>query len=291
MQHISPNTMAHQRLAPAKLNLFLHITGRRDNGYHELESLMVFLNYGDLLTFTPKQEGDLTLTVDGPFAAHCPPLADNLVGKAADVVAQQTGQVPRGQLHLTKNLPAGAGVGGGSADAAAALHLWTPSQTIRTEELLTIGAELPVCYHTKPAIVRGIGEDISTAPALPPFYVVLAYPGQPSSTVEAYQYYRQHQLAFQKSLIIPKNLSAYPDFIGFLNTTSNALTEPALSNCPMIQSVLDAMQKTSADVVRMNGSGSSVFGIYASAQLAQAAAQTVRQRHPDWWVIHTQTIN
>ena len=276
-------------LAPAKINLTLQILGRRPDGYHELESLVAFAGTGDRLLVEPAEE--LIFEVTGPFAgqlAHA--TGDNLVLAATRLLAQAAGIQPRVRLQLTKNLPVGAGLGGGSADAAAVLQalraLWglSFSPDFLASLALPLGADLPVCLYGRPALMRGIGARLTPAPPLPPLWLVLVNPGESLATGCVYQ---ARQGPFSRpsdwwSCELPDAATA----ARLLRAKPNDLQAPACGLCPSIGLVLAALEKSPACLLaRMSGSGASCFGLYGREEEAQAAAARLAADHPDWWVV------
>ena len=269
--------------APAKVNLFLHVIGRRPDGYHLLDSLAVFPAIGDLLRVM--SAADLTLALDGPFSAALADDQDNLVLRAARALAAATGVAPQAHITLTKNLPVASGIGGGSADAAAALRalqrLWQlrlPAPAILA--LATrLGADVPVCLVAIATRMGGIGELLTPAPALPPCGMVLINPGVAVSTPAVF---RARTGGFSAPASLP---SGWPDFATMaadLARLSNDLEAPAISICPPIGEVLAASRTLpGCRLARMSGSGATCFALFASAAAAAEAAAELRR--PGWW--------
>lgn len=265
--------------APAKLNLFLHVTGRRDDGYHLLDSLAVFAGLADDLAAIPA--ASLSLAVTGPFAEAAGGGDDNLVLRAARALGPGQGAA----LTLAKHIPVAAGLGGGSSDAAAALRLlsrlWhlppaTPARAV------TLGADVPVCLNPVPARMQGIGEVLSPAPALPPgLGLMLANPRVPLATPPVF---RARSGPFDAPATLPAGFADAADLAGFLATTRNGLEAAALSLCPPISAVLAGCAALpGALMARMSGSGPTCFALFATAAEAEAAAVLLRQREPGWW--------
>lgn len=266
--------------APAKVNLTLHVTGRRADGYHLLDSLVVFAEAGDRLTAAPADE--LALAVTGPLAAGVPTGADNLVLRAARLLSPDRGAA----ITLEKHLPAAAGIGGGSSDAAAALRalsaLWVvPMPGVAA--LMTLGADVPVCAHAAPVRMAGLGEVLTPAPALPPFWMVLANPRVAVSTRAVFK-----ALATPDNPPMPADLPVLPDaaaLADWLITQRNDLEAPARGICPAIGPVLRAISALPGCLLsRMSGSGATCFGIFGSAEEAEGAAAALRMYQPEWWV-------
>ncbi len=274
------------RLAPAKVNLYLHVVGQRADGYHLLDSLIVFAGVGDDVTVSPAS--GLTLTVEGPFAPLVPAGPENLVLRAARELAQRMGVTAGARIRLAKRLPVAAGIGGGSADAAAALKalcaLWTidPDPAAMADLALALGADVPVCLAGRPAFVGGIGEDIAPPPPLPPVWMVLVNPGIAVSTPQIFK-------ARTGAFSAPGRFSAAPEdaaaLFEALGRCGNDLTAPALTLAPAIAEVLAALAaQPGCALSRMSGSGATCFGLFAEAGPAAAAAAALAVAHPRWWV-------
>lgn len=264
--------------APAKVNLYLHVTGRRDDGYHLLDSLAVFGPAADLLQTEPADR--LTLTLDGPFGEALSAEPDNLVLRAARALAPQGCAA----LRLTKHLPVASGIGGGSADAAAALRLlnrvWGLGRDDAALAALAapLGADIPVCIGSRPAVMQGIGELIRPAPALPDCGLLLVNPRVPLATPAVF---RARNGDFSRPAALP---ASWPDAFTMaadLRLLTNDLQAPALSLCPVIAEVLAALQaQPGCLLARMSGSGATCFGLFARASEAE---QAVRAMPLAWW--------
>tara|TARA_R110002049_G_scaffold29972_3_gene102051 strand:+ start:1817 stop:2686 length:870 start_codon:yes stop_codon:yes gene_type:complete len=261
----------------AKVNLTLHVTGQRPDGYHLLDSLVVRLGIGDRLQV--HADPVLKLEVDGPRAAGVPTDARNLVVRAAQLLDGGTG---RGALvHLTKHLPAAAGIGGGSADAAATLlalarHWGLPLP----DDATVLGADVPVCLSQGPQRMQGVGEILSPLPALPACHMVLVNPGVSLPTPQVFA-----ALADKVNPPMPDAIPTFADaarLADWLATQRNDLQEPAVQLMPVIAQVLAGLED--ALLARMSGSGATCFGLYPSVAAAQAAAARISAKHPDWWV-------
>ena len=270
--------------APAKINLTLRIVGRRADGYHELESLVVFADAGDRLAFTPG--GATTLDVAGPFAAACGASRDNLVLKAAAALGARVPGLKGGAFRLEKRLPVAAGIGGGSSDAAAALRLLARANDISLDDprlaevALAVGADVPVCLAAKARVMRGVGEILSAPLTLPRLPAVLVNPGVPTATRDVFRAF-----AGMHGEATPLGDVPQDGLVDFLHVHGNDLTAPAISCVPVIGEVLDVLADLSgARLARMSGSGSTCFALFDSAPQAAAAAQTLAQAYPDWWV-------
>ena len=285
-RYLSPMT-AITEAAPAKLNLYLHVLGRRADGYHELDSLVAFADVGDRLTVAPAPDGP-HLTITGPFAA--PLLAEdpagNLVTRAAVALAERLGRAPAVRIGLEKTLPVASGIGGGSADAAACLRalarLWgMPADAPDLYEIgARLGADVPVCLAGRPAYFGGIGDKLDPAPALPETHVVLVNPGVPVPTPAVFKARRGDFSAPARFAEAPATAAA---LAARLAERRNDLTAPALTVAPVIATVLEALAATPGCLLpRLSGSGATCFALYATAAEAQAAA--ARLARPGWWV-------
>ena len=266
--------------APAKINLFLHVTGRRDDGYHLLDSLVVFAGAADRLAASAAE--GLALEVDGPFASGLAGEADNLVLRAARALAAAGGMSPAARLRLTKNLPIASGIGGGSADAAAALRLlarlWRlppPDPAIGLE----LGADVPVCLAGRSARMQGIGEVLRPAPLLPRFGLVLVNPGVSLATPSVF---RARQGGLRPPAALPV---AWPDAAAMaadLARCANDLEAAAIGLAPVIAEVLAVLAGLpGALLARMSGSGATCFALFAEPARAAAAAGEISR--PGWW--------
>ncbi len=255
--------------APAKINLTLHVTGRRPDGYHLLDSLVVFTEIGDRVSLCP---GPLSLEVTGPFAAGLDARADNLCLRAARLVGAEVA------ITLEKNLPVASGIGGGSADAAAVLR----ALDARPENPASLGADVPACLLSQPLRMRGVGELLEPLPALPPFHLVLVNPGQGVATPDVFRALAQRENAPMPALTGWDDLAG---FIDFLRACRNDLEKPALTLVPEIANCLSALADSGAALARMSGSGATCFGIFADAGSAARACAALAR--PGWWVAAT----
>jgi len=276
--------------APAKVNLTLRVVGRRPDGYHELESLVAFARLGDRLDFAPGEP--LALEVAGPFAAAAGSLADNLVLKAARELAYRAGGLALGRFCLVKELPVAAGLGGGSADAAAALRLIARANALAlddarlAEAARATGADVPVCLDPRPRVMRGTGDVLSAPLDLPPLPAVLVNPGVPLATKDVFAAFaagaRSSSPAFDPAVLGARTLDAV---LAALTGGTNDLQAPAIALCPAVAEVLAALAATpGCRLARMSGSGATCFGLYANDGAAEAAARSLAAAHPGWWV-------
>ena len=277
---------ARAEKAPAKVNLTLRVLGRRADGYHELESLVAFAGVGDALTFAP---GDaLTLTVSGPTAPAAGDSADNLVLKAARALAERIAGLTLGRFALSKRLPVAAGLGGGSADAAAALRLLAQANGIALDDprlmqaAQATGADVPVCLDPRPRLMRGVGDVLSAPLDLPRLFAVLINPGVAVSTREIFAALNLPPAEPPAPAGPPAAPSA---LLAEIASGRNDLEQPAIELEPMIADVLSVLNKLpGCRLARMSGSGATCFGLFETNAAASAAARTVRVGYPQWWV-------
>ena len=278
-----------RRRAWAKVNLSLHVVGRRPDGFHELDSLIVFAGIGDGLTAAPAD--DLTLTVDGPYAAaldESGDAAENLVLRAARSLRARAGATAGADLRLTKSLPVAAGLGGGSSDAAAALRalveLWRLSvpEAELSDIAADLGADVPVCLAGRPSVVGGIGERIDPAPALPPAWLVLVNPGVPLATAVVFG---AREGPFSGPARWAEPLADASALARRLAGCRNDLEPAARRLAPEIGEVLTLLTGTEGCLLaRLSGSGATCFGLYAEQAGATRAAAAIRAVRPHWWV-------
>ena len=276
--------------APAKVNLTLRVLGRRPDGYHDLESLVVFADFGDRLRFA--RSAELALTVRGPNAAQAGEGADNLVLKAAKALAALEPAIGLGAFHLDKRLPVAAGIGGGSADAAAALRLLAKANGLPPEHpalfaaARATGADVSVCLDPRSRIMRGIGEVLSLPLSLPALPAVLVNPRVALTTKAVFA--RWTAPAVAAATLDADAVAKFEEHDGLLRlltTQANDLEAPAITLAPVIADVLAALRAlTSCSLARMSGSGATCFALFASAAAAQEAAKGLHGKYPQWWV-------
>lgn len=268
------------------------MVGKRSDGYHLLDSLVVFLP--DLCdSITLEQADALTFNASGMVPEDAKGM-DNLVVKAANALASAAGRTPEVKITLHKNIPAGAGLGGGSADAAAAIkgleQLWGLSldDDLRNNLLLSLGADVPVCYHAKPCRFEGVGDIISDIPALPSFFLLLVWPDCHTATKEVFG---AGPLPFrQERLEMPHAFSQLDALVDFLAHTGNDLQAVAERlNPPIAKARRLLEQRAGCRLARMSGSGSCVFGIFADEASCKAARESIQNLHPSWWT-HTGVV-
>ncbi|MEX0808364.1 MAG: 4-(cytidine 5'-diphospho)-2-C-methyl-D-erythritol kinase [Dongiaceae bacterium] len=273
--------------APAKINLCLHVLGRRPDGYHEIDSLIAFAAVGDRIAVAPSTGA--ALDIGGPFARDCPAAGANLVMRAAMMLAATSARPLMASMHLDKQLPVAAGIGGGSADAAAALRalqqLWKVEvdPTLLTGMGLALGADVPVCLAGQPSRVRGIGERIDVLPPLPAASLVLVHPSVPLPTADVFAARRG---AFGDAVpALPKRFADVGALAEFLRVCRNDLTEAAIACCPPIESALAALDAVPGCLLaRMTGSGATCFGLFADDESAQRAERAIAGERRQWWV-------
>jgi len=276
--------------APAKVNLTLHILGRRADGYHELESLVVFADAGDRLTFTPG--GALGLEVTGPTSEAAGATGDNLVLKAARALAERVANLKVGRFGLDKQLPVAAGLGGGSSDAAAALRLLAHHNGLPPDDARlyaaarATGADVPVCLDPRARMMRGIGDILSEPMRLPKLPAVLINPGVAVPTGEVFAALAAPALpgSAQSDDFFKIDADA-ASLVAVLQARRNDLEIPAIRLQPVIADVLESLRASPGCLlVRMSGSGATCFGLFGSSEAAAAGAQALASVHPGWWV-------
>ena len=275
--------------APAKVNLTLRVLGRRADSYHDIESLVVFADFGDTLSLAPG--GALALDLRGPRAVEAGDEADNLVIKAARALAERVAGLKLGAFHLEKIIPVAAGLGGGSADAAAALRLLARANGLELDDPRLVdaaratGADVPVCLDPRSRLMRGIGEVLSAPLDLPAMPALLVNPGVALSTKAVFAGWSA--AASRPAALDLGGLGKPPNFAQLLQVLSqqaNDLEMPAIKLSPLIAKVLVALRALpGCALARMSGSGASCFALFASMAEANAAAALLRAKYPDWW--------
>ena len=272
--------MTTEAFAPAKINLTLHVTGQRDDGYHLLDSLVVFAAVGDRLWFDAGPE--MSMEITGPFAKGVPTDSRNLVWRAAELAGVT------GHIRLEKNLPHGAGLGGGSADAAALLRSLFGDRAedgIDLEGALSLGADVPVCLSAVPQRMRGIGDILDRVWPVPQCAIVLVNPAVGVPTGPVFQGLARKD---NPPMGACDGFGDLAELVAWLANQRNDLQAPACAVAPAIADVLETLED--ALLARMSGSGSTCFGIYPDQLAADRAAQRIGQAHPDWWVVSTTTV-
>ena len=285
--NFSPSTVATV-CAPAKINLYFHITGRQADGYHLVDSLIGFTTLGDELTIRAGKP--LDIVSDGLFAGGMPPPKQNLVYQALQLLAKTAGAQANAHVTITKNLPVAAGIGGGSSDAAAAMKamavLWEISDvSIDLFALgLSLGSDVPACLKAQPTYASGIGEVLDEAPQLPRAGILLVNPGVPLVTSSVFHARRGGFKPFDRFDTRPKDAAALAALLAY---RGNDLTDAAVQLCPIIRNVLVALEAApGCHLARMTGSGASCFGIFDDLAAAKFAAPTVSR--DGWWVAPTE---
>lgn len=272
--------------APAKINLCLHVTGQNRDGYHVLDSLVLFTAFGDRISVSPDTNWGLKLT--GPYGQDVPQDVDNLVWRAAEMTNPGKG----GSIQLEKNLPTAAGIGGGSSDAAAAIRALSklyPNAERLELDLTDLGADVPVCMSAELTRMGGIGEQLIRMGPPPSLPIVLVNPGVDLKTAEVFQALEQ-----KENTALPDDMPRSNDlsnWLNWLNAQRNDLERPAIKLRPVIGTVLAALNAFSGTkLARMSGSGATCFAITETAEQCETLAAVLQQRYPDWWVVATQSL-
>lgn len=277
--------------ARAKINLTLRITGRRADGYHELESLVVFADVADRLTLEPATH--VSLDVTGPFTAAIGVAADNLILKAFNALAAQVPGLKAGRFHLDKHIPVAGGVGGGSADAAAALRLLARHNGISFDDArlmtaaLQTGADVPVCLVSQACVMTGVGERLSSPLQLPELPALLVNPRVGVSTRDVFAALAKSGLPKDGGTLgdVPRDADA---LIEYLRGHGNDLTASAVACAPVVDEVLQVLKALpGACLTRMSGSGATCFALFTTETEAKAAESSLAAGWPDWWAAAT----
>jgi len=272
--------------APAKINLYLRVTGQRADGYHLLDSLFAFAGIHDVIDVSESE--DLTLNIDGPFANEISNNQNNLVLRAATGLARIAGRQPCGAIRLSKRLPVASGMGGGSSDAAATIRalseLWDIQLSKKDLQTLALelGADVPACLTGKAAFISGIGEIIEMAPPIPAASLVLVNPGIAVSTPDVF---RNRQGPFSDTTPFSHTPKDAHELASLLSQYGNDLRSPAEKLAPVITEVLHAMTRLDGALfTEMTGSGATCFALFDDPATASRAAISLRQKRPDWWI-------
>ena len=272
--------------AHAKVNLTLHVVGQRANGYHELQSLVCLTEFGDQIHLSPA--ADFSFQVIGPNASGIPVDESNLVVQAAKFMAQKHSKSLDCQIILEKNLPMASGIGGGSSDAAAVMRALSQYFSVplpNVDELMTLGADIPVCMTTGLTLMEGTGEDVTQLSAAPNWGVVLVNPNVGVSTPAVF-----NALNSKRNLPMQDVAENCVD-IAWLGDQRNDLEPPAMAMVPEVGAVVDAISAAPhCQMARMSGSGATCFGVFADIKHANAAAERLQRAHPDWWVVSTKIV-
>jgi len=270
--------------ARAKINLFLHAGERRADGYHNLQSLAVFSDFGDGLVFEEAEA--LSLSVDGLFSGALASEPDNLVLRAARALAAETKRSARAHVKLTKNLPVASGLGGGSADAAATLRglpeLWKVqlSDERRRAVAAGLGSDVPVCVASVSAWMEGRGERV-TPVSVPALHMVLVNPGVAVATRDVFARLESRR---GTAMRLPSRFLDSSALVEFLKNAANDLEQPAIAMAPAINEALVTLAACGAHLARMSGSGATCFGLFENAGAAEMAARAIAETHARWWV-------
>jgi 4-diphosphocytidyl-2-C-methyl-D-erythritol kinase len=283
--------------APAKVNLTLRVRGRRADGYHDIESIVAFAEVCDRLALTPGEA--LTLAVVGAGAAQTGAEVDNLVVKAARALAARVPDLRAGAFRLEKNLPVAAGLGGGSADAAAALRLLARANDLSADDprlqaaARATGADVPVCLDPRPRVMRGIGEILSAPLPLPRLHALLVNPGVAVPTKLVFAGWRpsansDRGLAADSDFGAVAKMQNERQLVDWLGREGNDLEAPAIALAPAIADVLALLRAAAGcRLARMSGSGATCFALFSSLQETATAGQNLRAQFPDWWISET----
>ena len=272
--------MLNKQIAKAKINLCLHVTGQDKNGYHLLDSIVTFANYGDELIF--RKNETFEIVSDGQFSEDLNniPITDNIIYKAAKELKLSD----EFKIGLKKKLPLSAGIGGGSADAAATFRglIEYCNTSLPIDNGLTLGADVPVCLKSTNQRMQGIGEILTDIEIFPKLSAVLINSGDKVSTLRIFKTLKSKYNQDIGSL--PKNKLSFIETIHFLSNLRNDLENPAIDLVPNIKNVLDVLNSCGSELSRMSGSGGTCFGLFQSFELAQKAAKKISLENSKWWV-------
>ncbi len=274
--------------AHAKINLHLHITGRAENGYHLLDSWVAFTDWSDAISITPSDKYELTIT--GEFSKNLGD-DDNLITRAAHLLAAHFNIAPNVHITLDKSIPLGAGLGGGSADAACVLlalrDVWnlTASDDLLHSFASQLGSDISACLSKTPVIMRYTGNTLLPAPTSPTIYAILVNPNTPCPTPLVYKNYAASDAPFSSPVTFPE-FTTSRDMCEFLKThTRNDLTDAAIATNPDVARVLHALSNlNNAQLTRLSGSGSTCFALFETKDFANDAHDIIQKNNPDWWV-------
>lgn len=277
--------------APAKINLSLRILGKRAyDDYHDLTSIVAFAYAGDEISLKPGYMH--SLSVDGPFASQSGSSDSNLVLRATKELDARVENLVAGHFELTKNLPVGAGLGGGSSDAAAALRLLAKANEIALDDprlfqaAIATGADVLVCLSPNARLMHGIGDVLSRPLNLPKLFAVIVFPNKPLPTSKVFAAFSTSHISDRRRVpFVPEQIpSSFAALVEFLRYEPNDLETAAQYLAPIICEVRTALAWKNARLIRMSGSGSAVFGIYENEDEANAVAVAIHEARPDWWV-------
>ena len=273
-------SIANKFIAPAKINLNLHITGKNDNGYHLLDSLVCFTEFGDELNITLRNDNQFNLSISGNYGDGLSN-TDNLIIRGCELIGKQFNDVCGADIELIKNIPISSGIGGGSSDCAttikALLQLWGKGEPENISELLlSLGADVPVCYYGNSCNMTGVGENI-TPINLPEFYMIVANPNIEVSTSDIFkEFSKKPRLSNAPSY---ETITDYNSLVKFIIESHNALQEPAIKTAPQILDLLQQLGNTGSDVVGMSGSGATCFALFENEQSAQVGLEKIDNKY------------
>jgi len=281
-----PTSKTIKITAHAKVNLTLHVVGERTNGYHELQSLVCLTEFGDQIHLSPA--ADFSFQVIGPYAAGIPVDESNLVVQAAKFMAQKHSKTLDCQIILEKNLPMASGIGGGSSDAAAVMKALSQYWSVplpNVDELMALGADIPVCVTTGLTLMQGAGEDVTHLSAAPNWGVVLVNPNVGVSTPAVFDALNSKQNPSMQ------DVAANCVDIAWLGDQRNDLEPPAIAMVPEVATVIEAISAApQCQVARMSGSGATCFGLFSDIKHANATAERLQRVHPNWWIVATKMV-
>lgn len=273
--------------ARAKINLSLNILGKRNDGYHELESLVVFADFGDRLELDCSKP--LGLSIEGPFGQKTGDIKNNLILKAVDHLVKHYPDLCVGHFTLVKEIPVAAGLGGGSSDAAAALQLLAKANNNTLDEPVlfniakNIGADVPICLKGRACFMKGIGDRLEEELDLPELYAVLVNPGYAVTTGDVFK--ELAAPAWHANHVLAEKFDIKADFIAWLKAQRNDLETPAIKLQLKIADVLTVLAQTlNPQIVRMSGSGATCFAVYETEDVATQAEQILKKQYQDWWI-------
>ena len=275
--------------APAKINLDLRVTGRRDDGYHLLDSLVVFADCGDQLDYFPDDK--LSFEIAGPFADGLEADESNLVYRAIRAFAEKTGIQVTGRFVLTKKLPLASGIGGGSADAAAALRLLARlhpdalSAEAMKEIALSLGADVPACLVSKSLRMQSVGEKITPLEFGFSLYLLLVNPGISVATALIFNDLKDSAFSFSSERQMPARIDTPDQLLSLLKNSSNDLQQPACQRVPEVAALIDKIAgRASCLYAAMSGSGATCFGLFETQEAARVAGQNISMDSKNYWI-------
>ncbi len=277
-------------LANAKINLHLHITGRAENGYHFLDSLVAFTSLCDDINIEPSDRFKLNISGLTSLSSACSE-QDNLISRVTHLLSDHIGIAPHVDIHLLKKIPLAGGLGGGSADAAATLLLLKDLWHIKSDDVLekiaaSLGSDIVACLYNSPVIMRETGNKILAAPKMPKLYGLLVNPNAASPTPAVYRAYAQSQRPFSDTIVFPDQFYSAKELCAFLKEqTRNDLTDAAITIAPEIKTVLNALDQLPNNLLaRLSGSGATCFALFDNEEDAQRGYEIIKKNHPYFWV-------